>query len=340
MPLNNESHSISVVLPTYNRVNRIKKCLPTFLATKEKNLQFIIIDNNSDDGTWDYLQSIALKDKRVEIYRNPQNIGPIKTIFRAYCEVKAPYAVFLADDDLMVGDYISRCLEIFKRHEDVSMIHHYRDSLQKVKQNFNEKYVVHQKGQDTIDKLFMTFGVFPGIALRMKNLNLGKFPLEKKGIYPQVKIALEMTNNYKVAMINDSGLINADFGDSIVDVKSRQNRPDCMGINERLSYVLEIKNPLLTQKLAFRLARWAGKLFVKFEKLNTKEEIKFVKSLVFTLNNVTPYFILCLFKLKKFKIAFYCIFYLILKPSFIINYIWSLALVVNILISKLKNNLK
>ena len=128
-----------------------------------------------------------------------------------------------------------------------------------------------------------------------------------------------MTNNYKVAMINDSGLINADFGDSIVDVKSRQNRPDCMGINERLSYVLEIKNPLLTQKLAFRLARWAGKLFVKFEKLNTKEEIKFVKSLVFTLNNVTPYFILCLFKLKKFKIAFYCIFYLILKPSFIIN---------------------
>ena len=340
MLLSRNHFSISVVLPTYNRINRIKKCLPTFLATKLKDAQFIIIDNNSNDGTWDYLKSIAHSDKRVEIYKNPQNIGALKSHFRGFCEVKARYALMLSDDDLMVGDYISRCLEIFKRHEDVSMIHHYFNSLQKVKQNFNEKYVVHQKGPDTIDKLFMTFGVFMGIALRMKNFNLGKFPLDKNIIYPQVKIALEMTNNYKVAMINDSGLIEADFGDSIVDVKSRQYRPDCMGINERLSYALEIKNPLLTQKLAFRLARWAVKLFVKFEKLNTKQEIKFVKSLVFTLNNVTPYFIFCLFKLKKFRIAFYCIFCLILKPSFLINYTWSLVLVVNILISKLKNNLK
>ena len=28
-----------------------------------------------------------------------------------------------------------------------------------------------------------------------------------------------MANNYKVAMINDCGLINVDFGDSIFDVK-------------------------------------------------------------------------------------------------------------------------
>ena len=66
------SFSISVVLPTYNRINRIKKCLPSFLKTKIEDVQFIIIDNNSDDGTWDYLQSVALNDKRVEIYKNSQ----------------------------------------------------------------------------------------------------------------------------------------------------------------------------------------------------------------------------------------------------------------------------
>ena len=80
----------------------------------------------------------------------------------------------------MVGDYIARCLEIFKKHEDVGMVHHYFDSLQKVEQKFNEKYVVHQKGPDTIEKLFMTFGAYPGIALRMKNFNFDNFPLEKK----------------------------------------------------------------------------------------------------------------------------------------------------------------
>ena len=44
-----KSFSISVVLPTWNRVNRLKLCLPTFLATKVQDVQFIIIDNNSDD---------------------------------------------------------------------------------------------------------------------------------------------------------------------------------------------------------------------------------------------------------------------------------------------------
>jgi glycosyltransferase involved in cell wall biosynthesis len=59
----------------------IKKCLPSFLKTKVEDVQFIIIDNNSDDGTWNYLQSVARNDKRVEIYKNSQNIGATKSIF-------------------------------------------------------------------------------------------------------------------------------------------------------------------------------------------------------------------------------------------------------------------
>ena len=75
MPQTNKSFSISVVIPTWNRIERLKKCLPTFLATKIKDVQFIIVDNNSDDGTWDYLKSVAIEDERVEIHRNSQNVG-------------------------------------------------------------------------------------------------------------------------------------------------------------------------------------------------------------------------------------------------------------------------
>ena len=336
MQSTNNSFSISVVLPTYNRINRIKKCLPSFLKTKVEDVQFIIIDNNSEDGTWNYLQSVALNDKRVEIYRNPQNIGALKSHFRGYCEVKAPYALMLSDDDLMVGDYISRCLEIFSNHDDVSIIHHEFDLWQKSENRYKEPYTIYTKGDDAFIKMFLLSGAFTGIALRMKNFLLHNFPLDKNVIYPQIKIANDIVSKYSMATINDCGMIATEFGDTLKDVKKHQNRPDCMGINERLSYAAESKNPLIVQRLVFSLGVFAIRLFLEFEKVDTKAGKKFIKSLLFTLNNITPYLILQLFKIKKFNLAFYCLFHLILKPSFLINYTWFLVFVFKEIYSKPK----
>lgn len=330
----NKSFSISVVLPTWNRVERLKKCLPTFLATKVQDVQFIIVDNNSDDGTWDYLQSVALIDKRVEIYKNSQNVGGPNSFFRAYCTVNSPYALFLGDDDLMVGDYIERCLEIFQKHHDVSMIHHLFDGWQRTQKMHKNPYTVYSKGSQAIDQIFMLSGSYSGLAIRMENFYLKNFPLGEEVIYPQVKIALEIARKHNIAIINHCGMITCDFGDTIINLKEVQNRPDSLGINERLSYLLTIKNPLLIQKQAMNLAAWCGSKFQMIEKIDSKETKKFVKSLVFTLNNVTPYFIITLFKIKRFKLAIFSLVCLMIKPSFFINYLWFLIFILRKVFSK------
>jgi len=336
MPLNNESLSISVVLPTYNRINRIKKCLPSFLATKLQDVQFIIIDNNSNDGTWDYLQFIALKDKRVEIYRNPQNIGATKSCFLGYCHVKAPYVLFLADDDLMEGDYIARCLKIFQNHNDVGVVHHFLSGWKTQKKISNKPYEIYSKGTESITSMFMISGAHSGLAFRMKNYHLKNYPLGEKVLYPQVKIALDIASKHDAAVINDCGMVSSGFNHTILENKKIQNRPDCMGINERLSYLLSIKNPLLIQKLSMSLARWAVEIFEEIEKSNNMEAKKFIKSLLFSLNAVTPYFIISLFKIKKFKHGIFSLIYLIVKPSFFINYMWFLLLIINKIFTKFK----
>ncbi|MDC3382548.1 glycosyltransferase family 2 protein [Candidatus Pelagibacter sp.] len=314
-------------MPTYNRVERIKKCLPSFLKTKVEDVQFIIIDNNSDDGTWDYLQSVAHYDKRVELYKNSQNIGAKKSILRGYSEVRSPYVITLCDDDLMVGDYIFKCLQIFCHNEDISVIHHKFDRWQTTKNRFKDSFTIYPKGEDAIINMFLAAGVLTGLALRMKHFLLRDFSLEENIIYPQVKIVTDMASKYNVAMINDCGMIDNDFGDKIDDVEKNQNRPDCMGINERISYALELKNPLIVQRLAFGLVAYAVRMFLKFEASDVKRSKKFIKSILFTLNNITPYLILYLFKEKKFKIAFYCLLSLLLKPAFLINYIFFLLFV-------------
>jgi len=340
MLLSRNNFSISVVLPTYNRLNRIKKCLPTFLATKLKDAKFIIIDNNSNDGTWDYLKSVANSDKRVEIYKNPQNIGPLKSCFRGYCEVRSPYVLFLADDDIMEGDYIAKCLKIFQDHKDVGAVHHFLGGWKAQQKIYKNSYTIYSKGHESITSLFMLSGSHPGLAFRMRDFDLKNFPLGDKVIYPSVKIALEIASKHNTALIHDCGLIASGFDTTILENKKTQNRPDGLGINERLSYLLSIKNPLLVQKLAIQLTGYSMQLFEELENLSAMDAKKFIKSLLFSLNSITPYFILSLLKIKKFKFALFSIICLIRKPYFLVNYLWFFIFLISRVFVKLKLRLK
>ena len=316
---------ISVILPTYNRCERLRKCLPSFLKTSVQQVEFIIVDNCSTDDTWSFLQEISKKNNRVRIIKNPQNVGAIKTIFRAYCEVRTPFVVFLADDDTMVGDYIAKCLEIFENYPDVGIVHHLNDGWQKSAERYKNSFTIYSAGDDAVKKVFMLSGSYPGIAFRMADFNLRDFPLGDDVIYPQVKVSLEMASKTSLAIINDCGLVSEDFGDSVLDYKSFQNRPDDMGIGERLSYASFRESPLLTQDLALQISTWAGGLFNLFEKIDENSAKRFVKSLAPNLNIVTPAFILYLLKRKKLKYALASILRLILTPVFIKYYIYFLV---------------
>ena len=50
---------ISIVLPTWNRLTELKKTLPKLLSICNEKTEVIVVDNNSDDGTQNYLSDIA-----------------------------------------------------------------------------------------------------------------------------------------------------------------------------------------------------------------------------------------------------------------------------------------
>lgn len=67
---------ISVLMPAWNAEKTVRMAARSILNQTWRNLELLIVDDCSEDGTWAVLQEIAAGDDRVRILRNKVNVGP------------------------------------------------------------------------------------------------------------------------------------------------------------------------------------------------------------------------------------------------------------------------
>ena len=77
---------LSVIIPTFNRRDRLKKSLFNYTEEKINSVEFLVIDNCSNDGTEDVVQLMIKEDNRIKYFKNPQNLGYNRNLFRGYLE--------------------------------------------------------------------------------------------------------------------------------------------------------------------------------------------------------------------------------------------------------------
>lgn len=98
---------VSILIPVYNREILLAECIESALSQTVGNLEVIVVDNASQDRSWEICQRFAAQDPRVRIFRNDSNIGPVRNWKRCLDEAQGVYGKFLFSDDLLA----SACLE-------------------------------------------------------------------------------------------------------------------------------------------------------------------------------------------------------------------------------------
>jgi glycosyltransferase involved in cell wall biosynthesis len=94
--------SVTVAIPTFNRLNLLKRSIESVLAQHYPHVEIIISDNASTDGTSKYLQT--LRDPRIKILSNNENIGMVANWDRCVRAASGTYFLLLSDDDALNGD--------------------------------------------------------------------------------------------------------------------------------------------------------------------------------------------------------------------------------------------
>src|SRR4051812_29149130 len=101
---------VSIGVPTYNRVERLQNSIRFMLAQDYRDVEIVISDNASTDGTRAFCEDLARADQRVRYYRQPRNVGPIANYGEVLRLATGEYYMHLADDDELEASYVSKCL--------------------------------------------------------------------------------------------------------------------------------------------------------------------------------------------------------------------------------------
>ena len=102
---------LSVLIPTYNRKNRLEKTFPEVISNKSDEIEFIVVDNNSKDDTAEYIKELAKYDDRIRYFKNYINLGPNRTIYRAILEAEADWVIIVPDDDFFPNKFFDDIIE-------------------------------------------------------------------------------------------------------------------------------------------------------------------------------------------------------------------------------------
>lgn len=104
---------VSVIIPTRNRKELLLYAIQSVVQQTYKNLQIIIHDNNSSDGTPNYLAE-RVHDDRIEYYHTDHDLVMTENWNTAFRYVHGEYFVRLDDDNIFFKNFIERALQVIQ----------------------------------------------------------------------------------------------------------------------------------------------------------------------------------------------------------------------------------
>ncbi len=110
---------VSVIMSTYNRENLLKDAFESVLHQNFKNFEFIIIDDNSQDNTLDFLKNY--NDKRLKIYKNKHNSGCTFNYHNAQNLAEGEYIAHIDDDDIWLYDKLQKQIDFMENNKNIAL---------------------------------------------------------------------------------------------------------------------------------------------------------------------------------------------------------------------------
>ncbi|MGB8650529.1 MAG: glycosyltransferase family 2 protein [Mycobacteriales bacterium] len=117
------SACVSVVVPCYNYGRYLGECVSSALDQPGVEVEVIVVDDASSDGSADVADAIASGDSRVRVIRHTRNQGHIRTYNEGLSHVQGDFVVLLSADDVLPLGSLSRAVALMRAHPSVGLVY-------------------------------------------------------------------------------------------------------------------------------------------------------------------------------------------------------------------------
>ena len=119
--MNNDSHTVTVVIPTFNRAGMLFRAIQSLQRQTYANWVLIVVDNASEDNTSSVVEEAMRNDARISYYRHSENIGMLPNWEFGLSKVNSRFFCLLCDDDYVLPGFLQAAMNEMERHPEIGL---------------------------------------------------------------------------------------------------------------------------------------------------------------------------------------------------------------------------
>lgn len=153
---------LTIAVPTYNRVEKLKFCLNRLLKEAQgRPVEIFVSDNASTDGTEEYMRAFSAIHPEVTYIRNSENVGADRNFLNCYECAAGEYVLLIGDDDVLLPGALDRMIQMLR---EKPVFVYCNSSGLKAEDPLTYSQPVHPEGEDRIyqsrDEMMREVGIY------------------------------------------------------------------------------------------------------------------------------------------------------------------------------------
>lgn len=189
---------VSVIIPVYNVRRYLSKCIESVREQTYKNIEIIIVDDGSTDGSGEICEEYAKQDERVLILHK-ENGGLSSARNVALDIFHGEYVTFIDSDDYVKKTYVEKMVRLIKENEaDISIVNFIRVYDGKTQKKIKKTSVKIYKNLDAMADMFYQKNVVVSAWAKLYHRNLFT-----KIRYPVGKLYEDLGTTYKLFFLSN-----------------------------------------------------------------------------------------------------------------------------------------
>jgi succinoglycan biosynthesis protein ExoO len=105
----------TIVVPTFAAETTLGRALHSALAQTMREIEIIVVDDASTDGSWELIHGLASEDSRLRAIRNKKNCGKSVSMNRAIAHARGRWLAVLDADDWYHTERLSALIDMGER---------------------------------------------------------------------------------------------------------------------------------------------------------------------------------------------------------------------------------